>query len=337
MDAIAIALRFALYLDLMALFGVAAFGLYGLRGGERLSGAAIAFRPLLGGTALLGLLLSAAGLAALAAAMAGVPLRAVDSASIAMVITETTVGTAWIARVAALALVLVAVLTCGRWPVLMLSSAGLGGGMALASLAWGGHAAMREGAVGTVHLGADILHLLAAGIWIGALAALLLLVFRRSEQVTTDHLWLSHRALAGFATIGTVVVATLIVTGTANLLLVVHFDQLSALPGSLYGQLLLFKLGVRRDARPCRIAPLPARTGVRAGARGRRSPGGASGAADKPDGRNPLRGADPRTGGVARHARSVADLRPSLSGFCLTLTSCQTLSDAALEETTHES
>ncbi len=242
MDAIAIALRFALYLDLMALFGVAAFGLYGLRGGERLSGAAIAFRPLLGGTALLGLLLSAAGLAALAAAMAGVPLRAVDSASIAMVITETTVGTAWIARVAALALVLVAVLTCGRWPVLMLSSAGLGGGMALASLAWGGHAAMREGAVGTVHLGADILHLLAAGIWIGALAALLLLVFRRSEQVTTDHLWLSHRALAGFATIGTVVVATLIVTGTANLLLVVHFDQLSALPGSLYGQLLLFKL-----------------------------------------------------------------------------------------------
>jgi putative copper resistance protein D len=242
MDAIAIALRFALYLDLMALFGVAAFGLYGLRGDERLSGAAIAFRPLLGSTALLGLLLSAAGLAALAAAMAGVPLMAVDSASIAMVVTETTVGTAWIARVAALALVLVAVLTCGRRPVLMLSSAGLGGGMALASLAWGGHAAMREGAVGTVHLGADILHLLAAGIWIGALAALLLLVFRRSDRMPADHLRLTLRALAGFATIGTVVVATLIVTGTANLLLVVHFDQLSALPGSLYGRLLLLKL-----------------------------------------------------------------------------------------------
>nr|WP_294809543.1 copper homeostasis membrane protein CopD [uncultured Sphingomonas sp.] len=241
MDAVAIALRFALYLDLMALSGVAVFGLYGLRGDERLSGAAIAFRPLLGGTALLGLLLSAAGLAALAAAMAGVPLMAVDSASIAMVVTETTVGTAWIARVAALALVLVAVLGCGRRPVLMLSSAGLGGGMALASLAWGGHAAMREGAVGTVHLGADILHLLAAGIWIGALAALLLLVFRWSDRMPADHLRLTLRALGGFATIGTVVVATLIVTGTANLLLVVHFDQLSALPGSLYGRLLLLK------------------------------------------------------------------------------------------------
>jgi putative copper resistance protein D len=242
MDAVAVALRFALYLDLMALFGVAAFGLYGLRGDERLPGAAIAFRPLLGGTALLGLLLSAAGLAALAAAMAGVPLAAVDSASIAMILTQTAVGTAWIARVVALAFVPVAVLTCGSRPVLMLSSAGLGGGMALASLAWGGHAAMREGAVGIVHLVADVLHLLAAGIWIGALAALLLLVFRRSERVTTDHLWLSHRALDGFATIGTVVVGTLIVTGAANLLLVMGFDLLIALPWSLYGQLLLLKL-----------------------------------------------------------------------------------------------
>ncbi|KRC82702.1 hypothetical protein ASE13_01390 [Sphingomonas sp. Root241] len=226
----------------MVLFGVAAFGFYGLRGDERRSGAAIAFRLLLGGTALLGLLLSAAGLAALAAAMAGMPLMAVDSGSIAMVVTEIAVGTAWIVRVAALVLVLVSVLAGGKRPVLMLSGAGLGGGVALASLAWGGHAAMGEDAAGAVQLGADILHLLAAGIWIGALVALLLLVFRRSERVTIDHLWLSHRALDGFATIGTVVVGTLIVTGAANLLLLLGFDQLSALPGSLYGQLLLFKL-----------------------------------------------------------------------------------------------
>ncbi|MCW4463559.1 copper homeostasis membrane protein CopD [Sphingomonas sp. BT-65] len=242
MDAVAVALRFGLYLDLTALFGIAAFGLYGLRGDERRSGAAIAFRPLLGGTALLGLLLSAAGLAVLAAAMAGVPLTAVDSASIAMIVEETAVGTAWIVRMAALALVLASVLVCGRRPVLMLSSAGLGGAIALASLAWGGHAAMREGATGAVHLGADILHLLAAGIWIGALAALLLLLFRRSDRMTADHLRLSHRALDGFATIGTIVVATLVVTGTVNLLLVVGLGQLAGLLGSLYGQLLLLKL-----------------------------------------------------------------------------------------------
>lgn len=242
MDAVAVTLRFGLFLDLMVLFGVAVFGLYGLRSDERRSGAAIAFRSLLGGAALLGLLLSAAGLAALAAAMAGGPLIAVDSASVAMIVTGTAVGTAWIVRMAALALVLASVLLGRARPILMLSMAGLGGATALASLAWGGHAAMGEGATGAAQLGADVLHLLAAGIWIGALAALFLLVFRRSDRMTADHLRLSHRALDGFATIGTIVVATLIVTGTVNLLLVVGFDQLSALPGSLYGQLLLLKL-----------------------------------------------------------------------------------------------
>ena len=242
MNAIAVALRLGLYLDLTVLFGIAAFGLYGLRGEERRSAAAIAFRPLLGGAALLGLLLSAAGLAALAAGMAGVPLIAVDSASITMIVTGTAVGTAWVVRVAALALVLALVAIRGVRPSLILSAAALTGGIALASLAWGGHAAMSEGAAGAIHLGADILHLLAAGIWIGALVALLLLVFRRSDRATADHLRLSHRALDGFATIGTIVVATLIVTGTVNLLLVVGLDQLAGLPGSLYGQLLLLKL-----------------------------------------------------------------------------------------------
>lgn len=241
MDAVGVAVRFALYFDLGALFGLAAFGLYALRGEER-SGAGIAFRPLIAGTALLGLLVSALGLAVLAAGMAGVPLASVDLASVEMILTGTDIGAAWLARIAALVLVLVSVLVRDRRPVLMLSGAGLGGGIALASLAWGGHAAMREGRAGAVHLAADMLHLLAAGIWIGALAALLLLVFRPSGRMTADHLRLSHRALDGFATTGTIVVATLIVTGAVNLLLVVGFDQLAGLPGSLYGQLLLLKL-----------------------------------------------------------------------------------------------
>ena len=241
MDAIAGLVRFALYLDLMALFGLAAFGLYALRSDERRSGAAIAMRPLLAGTALLGLLLSALGLAALAAGMAGVPLTAADPAAMTTIVTETAVGTAWIARMAALAIALAWVLVSTR-PPLALAGTALAGGVALASLAWGGHAAMREGVTGAVHLAADVLHLLAAGIWVGALIALVLLVFRRSDGMTSGHLWLAHRALDGFATIGTVVVATLILSGTANLLLVVGFDQLAGLPGSLYGQLLLLKL-----------------------------------------------------------------------------------------------
>jgi copper resistance protein D len=92
----------------------------------------------------------------------------------------------------------------------MLSSAVPGGTVAWAGLAWGGHAAMSEETIGATPLGADMLHLLAAGIGIGALAALLLLVFRRGDGMTADHLRLSHRVLDGFGTIGTIVVATLI-------------------------------------------------------------------------------------------------------------------------------
>jgi len=55
-----VAIRLALYLVLTVLFGLSAFSLYGLRLGERED--AIALRPWLSGSAVLGLLLSAAGL-----------------------------------------------------------------------------------------------------------------------------------------------------------------------------------------------------------------------------------------------------------------------------------
>lgn len=64
-----IAVRFALFLALGGLFGLSAFGLYGLKVGERTS--ALALRLWLVGLGLLGLLLSAIALALLAAAMAG--------------------------------------------------------------------------------------------------------------------------------------------------------------------------------------------------------------------------------------------------------------------------
>lgn len=242
MDAVSVAIRFALYLDLAALFGLAAFGLYGLRGDERRSGAALAFRPLLAALGLLGLLFSAVGLATLAAAMIGAPLREVDLASVRTILSETAVGTAWIVRMAALGLVLVLVLASGARPKLLLAGSATAGGAALGSLAWAGHGAMHEGAIGVLHLSADILHLLAAGIWVGALVALVLLVFRRSDRVTAGHLQLSHRALEGFSLVGALVVGTLVVTGVANLLFLVEFEQLTRLPATLYGQLLVAKL-----------------------------------------------------------------------------------------------
>lgn len=242
MEALTGLIRFALYLDLMALFGVAAFGLYGLRGGERRSGAALPFRPLLGGTAMLGLVLSALGLASLAAVMSGVPLSQVDSASIGMILTGTAVGAAWIARTAALAAALALALLTRARPRGALTGTAAAGAVALSTLTWAGHGAMDEGATGTLHLAADLLHLLTAGIWVGALLALVLLVFRRRDLIDRDHLLLSQRALAGFSLTGTITVAAILLSGLVNSWLLVGPANFLKLSESLYGQLLIAKL-----------------------------------------------------------------------------------------------
>ena len=113
-----------------------------------------------------------------------------------------------------------------------------------ADLMMTGHGAMDEGATGWVHLLADILHLLAAGAWVGALLGLTLLVVRPAARVDVAHLRLTHRALHGFGMVGTIVVGTIVVTGLVNGWLLVGASNLPRLPTSLYGQLLLAKLAL---------------------------------------------------------------------------------------------
>lgn len=241
-DPAAVAVRLGLYLDLMALFGIAVFALYALRGDERRFDGAIALGPWLWGSAVVGALLSLGGLLVLAAGMAGVPLASVDLASVEMIVGATSVGAAWLIRMAALLLAFVAAVALRRRPAVALSFVAGAAATALASLAWGGHGAMDEGAIGWIHLTADIGHLLAASIWVGALLALLLLVFRRRALVDRDHLILSHRALAGFSLVGTLTVAAIIVSGLVNSWLLIGPANVLKLPSSLYGQLLIAKL-----------------------------------------------------------------------------------------------
>lgn len=243
-DAGSVALRLGLYLDLMALFGITAFTLYALRGEERRFDGAIRLGPWLWGGAVLGAALSLGGLAMLAADMAGVPLASVDLAAIKTILGATSVGTAWLLRMAALLIVLVVALALRRRQAVALPLVASAAGVALASLAWGGHGAMDEGAIGWLHLAADIAHLWAAGIWVGALLALLLLVFRRRELVDRDHLILSHRALDGFSLVGTIAVGAIVVSGLVNSWLLVGPANVLKLPDSLYGQLLIAKLAL---------------------------------------------------------------------------------------------
>lgn len=236
-----IGVRFALYATLSGLFGLSAFSLYGLKAGERAD--ALALRPWLVGTGLLGLLFSGIALVLLAAAMAGAPAWPIDWEAIGMLLTGSATGTAWEARMVALIVaVIAALIAAGRTAPLGLVV--LAAGIALATLAWTGHGAMDEGATGWVHLLADILHLLAAGAWVGALLGLTLLVVRPAARVDVAHLRLTHRALHGFGMVGTIVVGTIVVTGLVNGWLLVGASNLPRLPTSLYGQLLLAKLAL---------------------------------------------------------------------------------------------
>lgn len=236
-----IAVRFALYVTLSGLFGLSAFSLYGLKAGERDD--ALALRPWLVGSGLLSLLFSGIALALLAAAMAGAPPWPVDREAIGMLLSGSATGTAWEARVASLVVASIAALVAsGRAALLGLVA--FAAAVALATLAWTGHGAMDESAVGWVHLGADILHLLAGGAWTGALLGLVLLVARPVGRVDAAHLTLTHRALHGFGLIGTILVGTIVVTGVVNAWLLVGPAKLPDLPTTRYGQLLIAKLAL---------------------------------------------------------------------------------------------
>lgn len=243
-DAGFVLVRLGVYLDLMVLFGLASFGLYALRRPERRFGATLDFHAWLVGAAVAGLALSILHLAALAAEMAGVPIASVDQASIDAVLWSMSVGTAVLVRMAALIIALLFLSLGRRRPSIALCGVTGAGAVALGSLAWIGHGAMNDGAIGWGHLGVDVVHLLASGMWLGALLALILLVTRRAGQVDLNHLDLSLRALAGFSTTGSLAVGAIIVTGIVNLWLVVGPANLLALPGSLYGRLMIAKLAL---------------------------------------------------------------------------------------------
>lgn len=232
-----VAVRLGVYLSIGTLFGLAAFGMHALRAGER--GSSLALRGWLAAMAGTGLVLSACWLVLLSSSMADLPVWSVDQTAIDAVLTSSGIGAAWKVRIIALLIAGASVVRIRWLPLTVLASA-----VALATLAWTGHGSIDEGTVGWVHLGADLLHLIASAAWMGALLGLVLLVVRPIVRIDTEHLELTHRALHRFGTIGTVVVATLVVTGLVNSWLMVGLDHMATLPSTRYGQLLMAKMAL---------------------------------------------------------------------------------------------
>lgn len=137
-------------------------------------------RPLVAAAALITAVAAAAALVAQTAVMAGSWSEAVKPASLSMVAAQTGLGLSMVIRsgVALLALALVVILPPGRASRAALATTGA---VAAASFAWSGHAGSAEGPGATLHLGADVVHAVAAAFWLGALAALGLTCLRRDS------------------------------------------------------------------------------------------------------------------------------------------------------------
>lgn len=236
-----IVVRFALYADLMVLAGMVAFSLYALTSAERSLGVLSLRKPAIG-LSLTGLGLSGFGMAALVAAMTGSSVWDLDGEVLREIISESAIGTAWIVRMAAM---IIAVLAAGaldhypkasRWALLVSSAVAIG------TLVWTGHAGATEGLTGTVHRLSDVIHMLAASVWIGGLTAFSWMLSRPQIALSEERLLVAHRALDRFSLVGTLAVGLIVATGIINWLAIVGLPNLAQATLTPYGKLLIIKL-----------------------------------------------------------------------------------------------
>lgn len=241
-DAVLAALRFAQYGALMLLLGVAAFPSVALRGQSIPLASRWRRRTTMSiWVAAIGFALAA--MIASVASMMGLPPWQVEPDTVFSIVTGTDVGWAFLIRISAL----MAALPVIMWlPTLSLRSAMLVmlAAIALATLAWSGHAAATEGAIGTIHRLNDALHLTAAALWIGAIAGFLVLTITAHRNPDRVNAALLLDRVHRFAPVGIVLVGLVGLTGLVNSELIFGIAATPTVFLTGYGGLLAAKLGL---------------------------------------------------------------------------------------------
>jgi putative copper export protein len=177
--------------------------------------------------------------------MSGTPLTSVvQSGVLGIVLTQTHFGIDWLIRAALIVAIALCLAVQARtrkqaagWVGLLAASAFIG------SLAWAGHGAATENVpFDAIHAPADILHLLAAGAWLGALLPLVIFLSQAWRDKSPKAVAVARTATLRFSVLGLASVGTLIVTGVVNTWFLA--GNVPALIGTLYGQLLLLKVAL---------------------------------------------------------------------------------------------
>ena len=177
--------------------------------------------------------------------MSGMPLISVlQGGVLGIVLTQTHFGIDWVIRAALIVVLAVCLAVQARTRKRAAGWAGLLAAAAfIASLAWAGHGAATEDVpFDAIHAPADILHLLAAGAWLGGLFPLVILLAQAGRDKSPQPVSVARAATLRFSVLGLTSVGTLIVTGVVNTWFLV--GSVPALLGTLYGQLLLVKIAL---------------------------------------------------------------------------------------------
>ena len=237
------AVRFVHFAAAMAAFGIGAFRLYAFAGdfASAHSPARVALDQTLARTmaasAAVALLTALAMVPCVAAEMAAMPSAALDPLILKVVLLATEFGYVWCWHVVfAVALLALCLLPRWRWQAATATAAAL---LVLVSLGWVGHAVMDMGGV-AVHEANQMVHLTAAGIWLGGLAPLGILLRRASRAEGTDYIPLARAALPHFSQMGYAAVVLLVLTGLVNSVFLV--GSVKALLATPYGKLLMVKV-----------------------------------------------------------------------------------------------
>ncbi len=240
-DFLGLVLRVAQYSLLLGLFGWSAFWLLGLRSVDWLrADRAPNFAVI---AALAAPVVSAALMLISIAAMMGVPVVELDLPMIEAMILGTDMGFAFLVRSGLLLTGLAAILALRNRQAALAFAAGCYG-CALVTLGWSGHAAATEGGLGLFHRLNNGIHLVSAGLWLGAIGRFLVLTFRCYKDPDEAKAHAVLKAMHAFAPMGISLVALVAVTGTVNSHLIFGLPNVAATFATPYGILLAIKLAL---------------------------------------------------------------------------------------------
>jgi copper resistance protein D len=236
--------RLLQFAAVIVVFGCGAFRLYGLAFDTTTTSAnalvtfdAWFWRVTIVG-AIVALLSGLSLLLAVTANMAGSAAAALDPDAISTVLFDTSFGRVWCWRLLFAFLLIgacLAPLGRRRMPAILVLSLAL-----LVSLGWVGHAVEGQGVARLVHQINQMVHLLAAGLWLGGLVPLTWLLGRARSQSRAAWISVARDVVQRFSQMGYAAVALLAATGAVNSLLLV--GSFEALVGTPYGRLLGLKI-----------------------------------------------------------------------------------------------